>query len=251
MSRSAGHVVEAAAVTDADLLVDRDLDMVDMVAIPDRLEHAVGKAQHQDVLDGFLAEIMVDPVDLVLVDDLQEFAVELPRRGKVGTERFFDHQPPPGTVFRQHAGAAELAADRQERVRRRRQIKQPVAAGLPRGFQLVELLVHRIERGRVFRIGLDAGDACQQALGDGVVHRAGGVPVQSLHQAVAQFAARHALAGNADHAEFIRQQVVGSEVIKGGDYQPVREVSGDAEDHERAGIGPGLCCLTDRHASRL
>jgi hypothetical protein len=30
--------------------------MVDVVAIPDRLEHAVGEAQHHDVLDRFLAE---------------------------------------------------------------------------------------------------------------------------------------------------------------------------------------------------
>ncbi|MGX1327379.1 hypothetical protein AB7M56_001878 [Bradyrhizobium elkanii] len=46
--------------------------MVDVVAIPDRLEHAVGEAQHQDVLDGFLAEIVIDPVDLVLVHQLQQ-----------------------------------------------------------------------------------------------------------------------------------------------------------------------------------
>ncbi|MGY4378946.1 hypothetical protein ACVWZ3_006585 [Bradyrhizobium sp. i1.3.6] len=50
--------------------------MVDMVAIPDRLEHAVGKAQHQDVLHRLLAEIMIDPVDLVLVHDLQEIGIQ-------------------------------------------------------------------------------------------------------------------------------------------------------------------------------
>ena len=69
VAQRAGRVVEAAAVADAELLVDGDLHVIDVVAVPDRLEHAVGEAQHQDVLDRFLAEIMIDPIDLVLVDE--------------------------------------------------------------------------------------------------------------------------------------------------------------------------------------
>ena len=77
MSRSAPvAVVEAAAVTDAELFVHGDLYVVDMVAIPDRLEHAVGKTQHQDVLHRLLAEVVIDPVDLVLVDELQQFGIQ-------------------------------------------------------------------------------------------------------------------------------------------------------------------------------
>ena len=108
VAQRAGGIVEAAAVADAELLVDGDLDMVDMVAIPDRLEHAVGKSQHQDVLHRLLAEIMIDPVDLVLVHQLQELGVEVLGRFEVGAERLFDHQPTPRAVFLQHAGAAEL-----------------------------------------------------------------------------------------------------------------------------------------------
>jgi len=70
VAQRAGLVVEAAAVTDADLFVDRDLYVVDMIAIPDRFEHAVGEAQHQDVLHGLLAEVMIDPVDLMLIQEL-------------------------------------------------------------------------------------------------------------------------------------------------------------------------------------
>ena len=73
VAQGAGGVVEAAAMADAELLVDRDLDMVDVVAIPDRLEHAVGEAQHQDVLHRLLAEVMIDPVDLMFVDEFQQF----------------------------------------------------------------------------------------------------------------------------------------------------------------------------------
>ena len=64
--------------------------------------------------------------------------------------------------------------------------------------------------------------------------QAGGELVQALHQAVAQFVARHALAGDADHAEFFRQQMIGREIVEGRDHQPVREIAGDAEDHQAA-----------------
>ena len=110
VAQRAGRVVEAAAMADAELFVHGDLDVIDMVAIPDRLEHAVGEAQHQDVLHRLLAEIMIDPVDLVLVHDLQQLAIQRARGREVGAERLFDHQPPPGAVLLHHAGAAELAA---------------------------------------------------------------------------------------------------------------------------------------------
>jgi hypothetical protein len=57
----------------------------------------------------------------------------------------FHHQPPPRTVFGQHAGAAELPADRKEAVGGRREIKQAIAAGLAFGLELVELIAHRVE----------------------------------------------------------------------------------------------------------
>ena len=47
-----------------------DLDVVDEVAVPDRLEQAVAEAEGQNVLRRLLAEEMVDAEDLVLGEDL-------------------------------------------------------------------------------------------------------------------------------------------------------------------------------------
>src|SRR6476646_7839279 len=50
-AQRAGGVVEAAAVADPELLLHRDLHVIDVIAVPDRLEHAVREAQHENVLD--------------------------------------------------------------------------------------------------------------------------------------------------------------------------------------------------------
>ena len=73
-------------------------------------------------------------------------------------------------------------------------------------------------------------------LGDRIVHRARGELAQALHQAVAQIVARHALAGDADHAEVVGQQPGGGEIVERRDHQPMGQVAGGAEDHEGAGV---------------
>ena len=57
-------LVVAGAPFDPDRLRDRDLDVVDELAVPDRLEDAVREPQREHVLDGLLAEVVVDAEDL-------------------------------------------------------------------------------------------------------------------------------------------------------------------------------------------
>ena len=73
MSRSAPVcVVELAAALDADRLGHGDLDRVDVAPIPDRLEEPVAEAEDGEVLDRLLAQVVVDAVDLVLVEDVAD-----------------------------------------------------------------------------------------------------------------------------------------------------------------------------------
>ena len=76
VAQRAGLVVVAGAGADADVLGRGDLHVVDVVAVPQRLEHAVGEAERQHVLDGLLAQVVVDAEDLRLVEDAQHPAVE-------------------------------------------------------------------------------------------------------------------------------------------------------------------------------
>ena len=67
ITQRAGPLVELAAVLDTNRLRHVDLNMLYLLPVPQRLEQTVGETQRHDVLDGFLAEEMVDPIDLVLL----------------------------------------------------------------------------------------------------------------------------------------------------------------------------------------
>ena len=87
----AGLLVERSAALDADLLRDGDLHVVDVAAVPHRLEQPVREAEREDVLDGLLAHVVVDPEDLLLVEDAVDDLVQVPRRGEAITERLLEH----------------------------------------------------------------------------------------------------------------------------------------------------------------
>ena len=71
MSRSdAGRVVITGAAADVDFLGHRDLHVVDVIAVPDRLEDRVGKPQHEQVLHRLLAQVVIDAIDLLLAETL-------------------------------------------------------------------------------------------------------------------------------------------------------------------------------------
>ena len=70
-----------------------------MAAIPDRLEDAVAEPQGQDVLDGLLAEIMIDAVDLALVENGRYFPVQGAGAFEITAERLLDDHAAPGGLL--------------------------------------------------------------------------------------------------------------------------------------------------------
>ena len=67
VAQYADAVIKTGTVFQADFFRYGDLNMVDVVAIPNRLEDSIGKAGEENVLYGFFAEIMVNAIDLVFV----------------------------------------------------------------------------------------------------------------------------------------------------------------------------------------
>jgi hypothetical protein len=126
----ADAVVVAGATADTDVLGHGDLDVVDVVAVPDGLEELVGEADGQEVLDGLLAQVVVDPEDRVRREHSLDDRVEFAGGFEVVAERLLDdHAPPRAVGAGRHPGTLQLSAYGREGARRDREIEGVVAAG--------------------------------------------------------------------------------------------------------------------------
>ena len=96
--------------------------MVDVVAVPNRLEDGVGEPQHQDVLHGLLAQVMIDAIDLVFVENAMHGFVQALRRIGVAAERLFDDDPPRPVHFVGQSASAEALHRLFVELRRRGQV---------------------------------------------------------------------------------------------------------------------------------
>ena len=119
---------------DADVLLPADLDAADELAVPERLEDEVGEAQDQQVLDEFLAEVVVDPVDLPLAEDVDQLPGHHVRRRPVAAERLLDDHARPAAAgpAGHQARVAEGVRDVEKNGRRDGQVEQAVDVGGPR-----------------------------------------------------------------------------------------------------------------------
>jgi hypothetical protein len=88
-----------------------DLDIVDVVAVPHRLEKRVGKAKEKEVLYGLFAEVVVDAINLSLGEGFGDRGVEGVRRRQVAAERLLDDNPRPALLLLVQPGAGQLAND--------------------------------------------------------------------------------------------------------------------------------------------
>ncbi len=79
--------------------------------VPDRLQHRVGEAQVEDLLEPHLPEVVVDPVDLGLVHVAVELLGESLGRVAIVAERLLHHEPrgarQPGLCQSPHDGREE------------------------------------------------------------------------------------------------------------------------------------------------
>ena len=122
-------------VLHAEGLGSGDLDMVQVAAVPERLEDGIGEPEHQDVLDRFLGQVMVDAEDLAFLIIGMDQLVQLAGRGEVAAEGLLDHDVAAARVLPGKPGGAEVVDNGLEHLRRDGEIEDPVAAGLVLRFE--------------------------------------------------------------------------------------------------------------------
>ena len=133
------------------------LDRRHVRPVPDRLKHRVAKPQSQNILDRLLAQIMVNPVGLRLREPLRQILVQLHGRLRVVAKRLFNHHPRPrprrfGVIDQPRL--AQILHNLRERLRRSRQIKEPIPLGAKFLVNRVQLLLQPLKTCQVVKCPL-------------------------------------------------------------------------------------------------
>ncbi len=245
VAAGAGLLVERAAPLDPDRLGHRDLHVVDVAAVPDRLEDAVAEPEDQQVPDGLLAQVVVDAVDLPLPEDLADLAVEADRRVEVAAERLLDDDPPPAALVALviQADAARDCPRSRRRPTAARRGRRPGcrACRAPRSMR-VEPLGQRLVGRRVGEVAAGGRRCAPQARPRSPCPRAG--PGSSCRgrslSSLAERLVRVRATADRDDGELVRQQVRAPQLEQRGHDLAVREVAGGAEEHEDRRVGHAL-----------
>ena len=244
----AGLLEELPSALDADLFRHRDLHVVDVLAVPQRLEEAVGEAEDEEVLDRLLAQVVIDPEYLRLVEGLGDGVVQLLRAREVVPERLLDDDARPRRARAVLAGRRneprllQVLHDDAEVGGRHREIEEPIAGGTALLVEPLEVLAE-LAVGRGVLEG--AGDVAETALEVGPERRIDGLAARVLADALLHLGAELLVAlrapRHADHREAARQRAAHGEVVECRHQLAPREIAGGAEDDDGARLsGPVL-----------
>ena len=118
IAQATRRFIKGSAPLDAEFFRERDLNAIDIVPVPDRLEKGVGEAKVQNVHDRFFAQIVVDPEDRPLWENGERNAIEFARGGKITAERLLHDDT--GVVGK--TGVAQSGDQRFKQARRNRQV---------------------------------------------------------------------------------------------------------------------------------
>ena len=241
VARGADAVVVAGPAADADVLGHRDLHVVDVVGVPDRLEHVVGEPHRQDVLHRLLAEVVVDAEDRPGGEDVGEGLVELARGLEVVAERLLDHDASPlvGPLLGETV-LLELTDDVAEEARRDREVERHVAAGAAQLVELLDGAAELLEGVVVVEVAGHEAEALGQLLPHLLAERRTRVLLDRVVHDLREVLVRPVAPGEADEAEAGRQQAAVGEVVDRRHDLLARQVAGHAEQHHAARSGdPG------------
>ena len=173
VAQRAGLLVVAGARPDAFLLGHGNLHVIHVFLVEQRLEDAVREAQHEDVLDGLFAEIVIDSVNLPLMEHLGERVVDLAGAREIVADRFLDDQARERLAIRgpDEPCALKVLDRRDEHRRRHGQIVDAVARQPALVLDGVEARAKRSKGARIVDRGVDEEQRLRERVPDGLVER--------------------------------------------------------------------------------
>src|SRR5215469_2791961 len=136
-------IVEAAPALYAEVLRQRDLDALDVVAVPKRFHESVGKPESQDVVHGSLPQIVVNTEDVAFVEGPKQNLIQFLRRRQIVPEGLLHDDPGPSSAV----GFRQMFDNSFKQSRRNCQVMR-------RALRLLEFLAKRSEGCRILVIAV-------------------------------------------------------------------------------------------------
>jgi hypothetical protein len=208
--------------------------VIDVVAIPKGLEHQIGEAEHQDVLNRALAQVVIDAIDLRLAETALQ-AIEDGGALQVEAEGLLHHQPGPAPSSAFRPWAARLIDDAAVVLRRHRQIGHEVGRDAPSARS-------RSARRRNRRPSRSPSTKCirPSRRSSTRVGCAGQAARQPRPDLLAPVVIRPGAPAESDDARLRMKALRRLDVIERREQLDAHQVAGRAEDQDGAGIQHGL-----------
>ncbi len=238
VAQRSGLIVVTAALFHAHGFRHRNLHVIDVAPVPDGLEDSVGESKRQDVLDRFLAQIMIDAIDLLFFRNFQQLHIQVPGRLQVMTKGFLDDHPPPVLVVLFHKpGFSQVFDDGAEKTRGGRQVEEVIAV---RGMVLVYFL-QQVFQLRVDVLVVELGGhvihTAEEPFDDVLVAIVARVVLYIVGQFLAEIVGGHRGMRDSHDGEFARQQVGFGEVVERGNELAAGQITSCAKNDHYAGVG--------------
>ena len=209
--------------------------MVDVVAVPEGLENGVGETLHEQVLHGLLAQVVVDPIHLMLLEHLADHAVERDRRVEVLAEGFFDDDlgvERRAEPARRQARGPEIAQDGGEDGRRSGDVEQHLQIASQPFLDPGDVRGETLEGLGLVIPARHVAGVLPDMVPDVAVEFAAGKLLDRPGGHVAKLVVRDRLAAIADEEEISRQQMVECEIVDRGDELSRGQVARGAKNHD-------------------
>ncbi|CAB4561316.1 unannotated protein [freshwater metagenome] len=96
----ANAVVVPSTAADTNVFCHGDLNVIDVLRIPQRFEELVRKSQRKNILNRLFAQIVINAKNRVRRKNRLHHVVEFPGRGEVTAERLLNDNPAPRISIR-------------------------------------------------------------------------------------------------------------------------------------------------------
>ena len=237
VAHGAHTVVKPGTLPDPSGFRMRDLHVIDVIAIPKGFEQQVGEAEHQDVLNRALAQIVIDAKDLRLAETVPDASIENGCTFEVEPEGFLDHQAGPMPVLGVETLSGQVVHDAAVVLGRHRQIGHEVG-------RYVRLLAQPLGQayvtGGIFQVAFDEEHPAKQTL----QHTRVGCAGQSLGEPrpglLAPFRIRPGTPAESDDPRLRMKALRRLDVVERREQLDADQITRRAEDQDGARIQHGL-----------